>query len=91
MRRSSQCCRGLIVFDHLQLLTPERRQDNRQQEVSELSRDLKILAKDLNVPVIELSQLSREVEKRKPSIWVLSDLRDSGGIEQYADVILLIY
>jgi replicative DNA helicase len=82
---------GVIVMDYLQLLTPTRRKDNRQQEVSDISRDLKLLAKELNVPVVALSQLSRAMENRKPAIPVLSDLRDSGSIEQDADLILFIY
>jgi replicative DNA helicase len=82
---------GMVVIDYLQLIAPTRRKDNRQQEVSEISRDLKILAKDLNVPVLALSQFSRAVEGRKPAIPVLADLRDSGAIEQDADVILFIY
>jgi replicative DNA helicase len=82
---------GMIVVDYLQLLTAARRKDNRQQEVSEISRDLKGLAKELDVPVLALSQLSRAVEHRHPPVPVLSDLRDSGGIEQDADVVLFIY
>jgi len=65
--------------------------DSRQQEVSDISRDLKILAKELHVPVLALSQLSREVEKRSPPVPVLSDLRDSGAIEQDADLVLMLY
>jgi replicative DNA helicase len=82
---------GKIVIDDLQLLTPLRRKDTREQEVSEISRDLKTLAKELNVPVLALSQLSREVEKRQDKVPMLSDLRDSGAIEQDADLVLLLY
>jgi replicative DNA helicase len=67
---------GVIVVDYLQLLTPTRRRNNRQQEVSEISRELKILAKELDVPVLALSQLNRDVESRSPPIPVLSDLRE---------------
>jgi replicative DNA helicase len=83
---------GMVVIDYLQLMSSSgKRQENRQQEVSDISRDLKILAKDLNVPVIALSQLSREVEHRSPPVPVLSDIRDSGAVEQDADVVLFIY
>jgi replicative DNA helicase len=82
----------MIIIDYLQLLSSTgRRKENRQQEVSDISRDLKILAKDLNVPVIALSQLSREIEHRNPPVPVLSDCRDSGSIEQDADLVMFIY
>ena len=82
----------MIIIDYLQLLTSTgRRKENRQQEVSEISRELKVPAKDLNIPVIALSQLSREIEHRNPPVPVLSDLRDSGRIEQNADMVMFIY
>lgn len=80
---------GLVIVDYLQLMTSAKHTDNRVQEVSGITRDLKILAKDLNVPVIVLSQLSRASEKNpKP---MLSDLRESGSIEQDADIVLMLY
>ena len=80
------------MIDYLQLLTSTgRRKENRQQEVSEISRELKVLAKELHIPVIALSQLSREIEHRNLPVPVLSDLRDSGSIEQDADLVLAIY
>jgi replicative DNA helicase len=83
---------GMIIIEYLQLLTSTgRRKENRQQEVSEISRELKILAKELNIPVIALSQLSREIEHRNPPVPVLSDLRDSGSIEQDADLVMCMY
>ena len=85
---------GLVVIDYLQLMSTGRRSDNRVQEVSEITRSLKIMAKELNVPVIALSQLSRAAEKtagRSDHRPQLSDLRDSGSIEQDADVVLFLY
>jgi replicative DNA helicase len=81
-----------VIIDYLQLMSNAgKRAENRQQEVAAISRDLKILAKELNVPVIALSQLNRDVEHKSPPVPVLSDLRDSGGIEQDADVVMFIY
>ena len=83
---------GLIVIDYLQLMQgTSKRGDNRQQEVSEMSRALKILAKELDVPVITLSQLSRAPDARPDHRPVLSDLRESGAIEQDADIVMFLY
>jgi replicative DNA helicase len=82
---------SLVVIDYLQLMQGRSRSENRQQEVSEITRALKALAKELQVPVVALSQLSRAVEQRKPPRPQLSDLRESGAIEQDADVVALIY
>ena len=82
---------GLIVIDYLQLMHTPKQMDNRVQEVAEISRSLKIMAKELNVPVLCCSQLSRGPESRQNKRPMLSDLRESGSIEQDADIVLFIY
>jgi replicative DNA helicase len=82
---------GLIVIDYLQLMRGRAALDNRQQEISEISRSLKALAKELNVPVVALSQLSRAIETRGDNTPRLSDLRESGALEQDADVIMFLH
>jgi len=81
----------LIMIDYLQLMTADTKSDNRQGEISEISRKMKILAKEINVPVVVLSQLSRAVEQRTSKLPVLSDLRESGAIEQDADIVMFIH
>lgn len=82
---------GLVVIDYLQLMQSDRRNDNRVQEVAEISRALKLMAKDLQVPVITCAQLSRGPESRTDKTPMLSDLRDSGAIEQDADTVMFLY
>ncbi len=82
---------GLIIVDYLLLMTSGMTAENRVQEVSQISRSLKVLARDLDVPIIALSQLSRAVEQRHDKRPILSDLRESGSIEQDADIVMFIY
>ena len=81
----------MVIIDYLQLMSSSRRIDNRVQEISEITRSLKILAKEFQIPVLTLSQLSRASEQRAEHKPQLSDLRDSGSIEQDADIVLFLY
>ena len=81
----------MVIIDYLQLMQSSGRSDNRQQEISEISRSLKVLAKELDIPVIALSQLKRESESQKGKRPILSDLRESGAIEQDADMVMFLF
>jgi replicative DNA helicase len=82
---------GMIVIDYLQLIRGHGSQENRNQEISIIARSLKGMARELNVPVIALSQLSRNVERREDKRPMLSDLRESGSIEAEADIVMMLY
>ncbi len=82
---------GLVIIDYLQLMNSSRRIENRVNEISEITRQLKLMAKELDIPVITLSQLSRAVESRTDKRPMLSDLRESGSIEQDADIVMFLY
>jgi replicative DNA helicase len=82
---------GLIIVDYLQLMTSGVTAENRVQEVSQISRALKVLARDLDVPILAMSQLSRAVEQRHDKRPILSDLRESGSIEQDSDLVMFVY
>lgn len=90
-RLQAQVPLGLLIVDYLQLMQPSTRRDSKVQEITEISRSLKALARELNVPVLAISQLSRAVEHRPDQRPRLSDLRESGSIEQDSDVVLMIY
>jgi replicative DNA helicase len=89
--KSTEPSLGLLVIDYLQLMTSGTTAENRVQEVSQISRSLKVLARDLDVPILAMSQLSRAVEQRHDKRPILSDLRESGSIEQDSDVVMFIY
>lgn len=82
---------GIVIIDYLQLIEPEDKNINREQQISSITRRLKFLAKDLSVPVIALAQLNRGVEQREDKRPKLSDLRESGSIEQDADIVMFLH
>jgi replicative DNA helicase len=89
--KSKEPSLGLIIVDYLQLMTSGVNAENRVQEVSQISRQLKVLARDLDIPILAMSQLSRAVEQRHDKRPILSDLRESGSIEQDSDIVAFVY